>query len=204
MAHVINWSGPQKCHWSGCASRATFQSPSSLKTHIDNMHVSPLVCTHPGCPYKKPFGKEYNLKRHVAEMHTTERMFQCLDGDCQETFARKDKMLNHAREKHELFKCSCSHCAATVFAAERDSHLRESHGSYECVIGSCQSGGRSHFQKVNLQRHLRTAHRIHYDRTNEILHDLSSSSTAAEKTEVLYARAELRRAYRDCASCSAE
>src|SRR5215470_16856112 len=150
MDPAIDWHGPQKCHWRDCASKATFHSPSSLKTHIRNVHVSPLVCTYEGCSYKKPFGKQCDLKRHLATIHSIGREYQCLESECQETFSRKDKMLKHARERHELFRCTCNHCPATVFAAQRESHLQEFHGIYECAIGSCRLGGRSYFQEVNL------------------------------------------------------
>src|SRR2546421_12902555 len=87
----IEWSGPQKCFWRDCTSKATFHSPSSLKAHIRNIHVSPLVCTRPGCSYKKPFGKPCDLNRHMTTIHNTERGYQCLESDCQKVFSRKDK-----------------------------------------------------------------------------------------------------------------
>jgi hypothetical protein len=114
--------------------------------------MSPLVCNYPDCSYKKPFGKQCDIKRHLATIHRTEQGYQCLECDCQETFSRKDKMLKHGREKHELFRCCYSHCTATVFAGEREAHLQKVHGRYECAISSCQSGGRSYFQIVNLRR----------------------------------------------------
>ena len=201
---VTDWYGPQKCHWRGCTSKATFHSPSALKAHIKNVHISPLVCTHPGCPYKKPFGKQCDLKRHLATIHSTEREYQCLESECQETFSRKDKMLKHAREKHELFRCSFNHCTAMVFAAEREPHLQESHGPFECGMGSCQVGGRSYFRKDNLQRHLRTVHRVAYDPVEAMMFRLHEISKGAEKAEVLQVLAPLLPTYRDCEPCLAK
>jgi Zinc finger, C2H2 type len=204
---ITEWSGPQKCRWRGCTSRATFRSPSSLEAHIKNVHVSPLVCTHPGCSYKKPFGKQCDLKRHLTTIHSTKREYQCLEGDCGETFSRKDKMLKHAREKHQLFRCSWNHCGATVFASEREFHARESHGPYECAVGSCQSGERSCFQKLNLQRHLRTVHQIAFDQSNTIMNRLSNHPESTEETKAFDSRtryAQMVYPYQDCKVCLAE
>jgi len=156
----IKWFGPQKCYWRDCASKATFHSLSSLKAHIRNVHVTPLVCKHPGCSYKKPFGKPCDLRRHIATIHNTKCRHQCLESDCQKTFSRRDQMMKHAKEEHELFKCLCNHCSTIVFVAQRESHLREFHGSYECAIGSRGLGCRSYFTVENLKKHMRTSHRI--------------------------------------------
>ncbi|OCT48887.1 hypothetical protein CLCR_04957 [Cladophialophora carrionii] len=140
VAKEVNskWSGPQRCHWRGCDSKTTFRSRSSLDAHVRNIHLTPLVCTYPGCPYKKPIGKEYDLKRHLASIHNKVPGYPCLEPGCHEVFFRKDKMMQHAKDKHELFECAYNHCSATVFAHQRELHLRESHGQSECVIGVLQ------------------------------------------------------------------
>jgi len=204
MDTVIGWSGPRKCHWLGCVSRATFHSPSSLRAHIKNVHVSPLICRQQGCSYTKPFGKPCDLKRHLASVHHTVCKYECPESGCQETFSRKDKMLKHAREKHERYRCSCNHCTATVFATERESHLQNSHGQYECAMGSCQNGSRSYFSETGLKRHLRTIHRMTSDPVRHMVWRLSSQSANRTNTEPLYARSAMRPAYRDCTSCSVE
>lgn len=195
----IEWFGPQKCHWQACASKATFRSPSSLKAHIRNVHVSPLICTHPGCSYMKPFGKQCDLKRHIATIHGTKHIYRCLESECKETFSRKDKMMKHARENHELFRCSCNHCLAIVCATQRQSHLKEAHGLFECAIGSCKSGGRSYFHKKDLRGHLK---RIHGVRDYWVDMELRGFPNDTKKDEVLYFRGEQIPALsRDCASC---
>jgi hypothetical protein len=194
----IEWSGPQKCFWRDCASKATFHSPSSLKAHIRNIHVTPLVCTRPGCSYKKPFGKPCDLNRHMATIHNTERGYQCLESDCQKVFSRKDKMMEHAKEKHELFQYPCNHCSAIVFSVERESHLQLFHGRYECAIGSCEFGSRSNFTRQSLSRHMRTCHRMTADPVEGIIARLS---TDTEGDGALYAKTPLRPTYRDCAAC---
>lgn len=196
----VEWSGPQKCHWRGCASKATFRSPGSLKAHIRNIHVTPLVCTYPNCSYKKPFGKPCDLKRRMANIHNTERGYPCLESNCQEVFTRRDKMMRHVKEKHELFKCSYNHCSATVFATQKESHLRESHDRFECAIGSCALGYKSFFTLENLKRHMRTSHRM----TNDPVSTITSHLTKGAKEDgVLYANCPLRPTYRDCGSCLA-
>ncbi|KAF2234173.1 hypothetical protein EV356DRAFT_567303 [Viridothelium virens] len=195
----FEWAGPQKCHMRDCTSRATFRSRSSLKTHIENIHATPLVCTHLGCSYKKPFGKLCDLKRHIATVHNDERAHPCLESDCQEVFSRRDKMMQHAREKHELFSCSLNHCLATLFATQRESHIRDSHDSYECAIGSCKQGPSSRFTRDNLRRHLQTSHRISYFAIHGVLNNVSLLVTEGDK---LWCVNNPRRArYQDCTSC---
>jgi hypothetical protein len=192
----IEWSGPRKCHQRGCVPKATFHSLSALKSHLKNVHISPLICTHPGCIYKKPFGKQCDLKRHLATVHSVGRKYECLENDCQETFSRKDKMLQHAREKHELYRCSCNHCTATVFAVEKEGHLQKAHGNYECVIGSCKSGRRSFFSSIGLDRHLRTIHRVDYWRV--------PWRSEIPSVQTFLFELAMKPAWRDCKSCLAE
>jgi len=111
----------------------------------------------------------------MAAIHNMERGYSCLESDCQEVFSRRDKMMIHAKEKHELFKCCHNHCSANVFATQRESHLRDSHGLYECAIGSCESGCRSFFTKVNLKRHVRTLHGITSDPMWTVMQKLTTN-----------------------------
>jgi hypothetical protein len=197
----IDWSGPRGCNWRGCLSKATFHSPSALRTHLKNVHISPLICTQSGCTYKKPFGKQCDFKRHFATIHRSaaEPLIQCVETGCTEQFTRKDKMLKHAREYHELHKCSHNHCTATVCAAERESHLQLSHGSLECVIQSCRTGGRSYFKEFNLRRHLRKVHQISYSGAEAVL---EAALDTEGTTNVLFA--EWYSSMPDCGSCNNE
>ncbi|KAF2489413.1 hypothetical protein BU16DRAFT_531716 [Lophium mytilinum] len=197
----VEWSGPQKCHWQGCASKATFHSPSALKAHIRNMHVTPLLCTHPGCSYKKAFGKACDLKRHAASIHGTESEYPCPERDCKELFSRKDKMMKHAKEKHQLFKCSHNHCSTTVFAAQRESHMEDCHGRYECAMGSCKSGQMSYFTEKNLKRHLRTGHRMESEQVFYALDYSRPKYSNFEEDKALYVGVGWPSPLRDCASC---
>ncbi|KAF2669861.1 hypothetical protein BT63DRAFT_423841 [Microthyrium microscopicum] len=154
----MKWCGPQKCHRQDCSSKATFKTRSALNTHVRNIHTKPLVCTYPGCLLQKPFGKQCDLKRHRTTMHGGLAEYECLDVGCRRTFVRRDKMLKHAREEHELYKCSLNHCTKIVFDAEKQKHMQECHGSYECGMYSCLQGSTSRFKRKTLETHLRSAH----------------------------------------------
>jgi hypothetical protein len=163
---LSQWSGATKCPWLKCSSRATFKTPSSLRTHICNIHVNPLTCTEPQCSYKRPFGKQHELRRHISTAHETIRNHKCPIATCEASitgFARKDKLMKHLREEHENLKCLYNHCSAVVPDTQQELHISESHGDYECAVGGCEKGDASCFSLENLGRHLRSAHCMTYD-----------------------------------------
>lgn len=199
-AMAEQWSPGTKCSWPSCASKAVFKSFSSLKTHTLNIHVRPLVCTAPQCSYKKPFGKMYELQRHIATAHGDGCNCKCPVEGCEASltgFSRKDKMLKHLREQHDVLKCPYNHCSATVLKTETESHLQQFHGSFECALGSCETGLKSCFRKIGLQRHLRTHHSITNDPVQTIMSHVRKSD---DKT----AHGLLRTAWQDCRLCSAQ
>lgn len=104
-------------------------------------------------------------------------------------------MQKHVREKHDNFKCPFSHCSATVVKSERDSHVRDFHGVYECALGSCQHGGKSCFRKGDLRRHIKSCHNITFD---PALSMMGKVTTSDDKT----VSGSLRPAWRDCPMCS--
>lgn len=197
---VVEWSGPCKCPRPNCASKVTFPTRSSLRAHIKNIHDAPLLCTYPHCSYKKPFGKPCDLRRHVATAHNTSEEYTCLETGCGEVFTRRDKLMKHAKDKHQLFACPSSHCSATVVAAERESHLRKSHGRYECNIRSCGFGQRSYFTRENIKTHMRSVHRL----THWQVLDIEKCQITDADGRVFFMRPSWRINLRDCPSCSSK
>jgi len=196
----VKWSGPRKCDWPGCLSKAVFRSRSSLNAHVKNVHVSPLLCTHPGCSYKKPFGKKCDLARHVKTVHSTEQAYPCVDSKCPQVFSRKDKMMEHARQRHELFHCARNHCSEITTADQMQSHSQEAHGRYECAIGSCRSGKTSHFLTPSLQAHIVKAHgaTTRFARVAILL----GPPLVTSEGSICIGESSWLAVCRDCASCS--
>lgn len=193
------WSGASTCPWPKCTSKATFKTRSSLKTHLLNVHVSPLICDEPQCSYKKPFGKQYELDRHVSTAHGEIRKYKCPIDACEASvtgFARKDKLVKHIREEHENVRCPYNHCFATVPATREEEHIRVSHGPYECAMGQCGRGIASHFSYESLKHHLRVAHGIDYW-IADWAKLLASGKTLTAKDSVLH----FGKPPRDCATC---
>jgi len=195
------WSGPRGCIWKECPSKSTFKSPGAFKSHIFNIHVSPLVCTFPQCTYTKPFGKKYDLDRHVATTHAASSTHVCPVESCDANtngFARKDKLLNHIREEHDNLRCPYNHCYAIVLATEQDAHLQEVHGSFECALGACEHGPASCFRKVGLKRHFRKHHNMTVDPTQTVM---AKTRKTMDKTARSPHIARLR-TWKDCPTCS--
>lgn len=172
---LSQWAGASQCPWPKCISKATFKSPSALKTHLTNIHVTPLVCTYPQCSHSRPFGKQYELDRHVATAHGNTRNHKCPVGTCDANvtgFSRKDKLLKHMREAHENVRCPYNHCFAKVIATQKQEHLRACHGDYECRIGGCEASSASRFSSKRLEWHLISAHKINCHLANILLRDM--------------------------------
>jgi hypothetical protein len=159
----IRWPGATRCSWPKCSSKATFKTPSSLKTYLINIHAAPLVCSQLDCSYAGPFSKKHDLDRHMSTVHGESRDFKCPVEDCQADFSRKDKLKKHIREQHGSLMCPYNHCSTTVLANEKEEHLQVTHGPYECMLKSCQDClVLSRFTKVGLGRHLRKNHAVNY------------------------------------------
>jgi hypothetical protein len=194
------WSGATMCPWPNCSSKATFKFPTSLKTHLSNIHVTPLICKQPGCSYSRPFSKQYELNRHISTAHREEHHHKCPIDTCEASitgFARKDKLIKHLREEHENLRCPYNHCFAMVLAGETQQHLTQSHGNYECALQECKYGGASRFSRQNLKRHLRRDHQVTSDPAFALMLSLDNQKLTAEET--------LTRRWkqlRDCATCA--
>lgn len=195
------WRGPRGCNWPDCPSRATFESPSSLKSHIFNIHINPLVCTYPQCTYLKPFGKKCDLRRHIETVHEAASNHTCPVESCEANikgFARKDKLLNHIREQHDNLRCPYNHCYATVLETEQDAHLQQFHGSFECALGACEKGPASCFPEIGLQRHLRRHHNMTADPVRVLLRQVSNREDhTARSIHIVRLRT-----WKDCPACS--
>lgn len=167
--HTERLNGDLRCRWPKCLSRATFRTPSALRTHLINFHVNPLLCTHPGCTYRRPFGKQNDLNRHVISVHSNSRDHKCIAKDCNVEFSRKDKLKKHMREEHQNLKCPYNHCSATVLETKELEHLQSSHGPYECALGLCEDELASRFLEGSLKRHLRKDHQIEHSVIEDFL-----------------------------------
>lgn len=198
---VEQWLGPRGCKWPGCPSRATFKSPSSLKAHVFNIHVSPLVCTYPQCTYTNPFGKQSDLRRHIATIHEAISNYICPVELCEANikgFARKDKLLNHIREQHDNLRCPYNHCYATVLETEQDTHLQQFHGSFECALGACEKGPASCFMAVGLRRHVRRDHNLTVDPAINLIDRVcATEDNTARSSHIVHLRK-----WKDCPACS--
>jgi len=195
------WLGPRGCNWPDCPSRATFKSPSSLKSHIFNIHISPLVCTYPQCTYPNPFGKECDLRRHIETVHEASCSHMCPVESCEANvkgFARKDKLLNHVREQHDNLRCPYNHCYATVLEADQDAHLQQFHGSFECALGACEKEPASCFLEVGLRRHVRSHHNLTVDPAGRLIREVREIE---DKTARSIHIVRLRK-WKDCPACS--
>ncbi|CZR66415.1 uncharacterized protein PAC_16316 [Phialocephala subalpina] len=195
------WLGPRGCIWPDCSSRATFKSPGSLKSHILNIHISPLVCTYPQCTYSKPFGKQWDLRRHIETVHAASCDHMCPVKSCEahtKGFARKDKLLNHIREQHDNLRCPYNHCSATVLETEQDAHLQQFHGSFECALGACEKGLASCFLAIGLRRHLRSHHNMNADPVDTLMSRLRQTGDNTARSSHIVGL----RKWKDCPACS--
>ena len=194
----------QPCKWPGCPSKATFKSKKALQTHLENIHVDPLLCPEKDCPYRSPFRNNYDLKRHVKTIHYGEKgiQFQCPFPDCglfPKTFIRKDKWLNHIRSGHDASACPLNHCEAgtTDTQSKLVEHIKNSHGNFECGIGSCYMQPPSRFAKFELMKHLELHHGIQHG-------DIDTAQNAANQAHDKTVRSKdlpHETAWRNCRLC---
>lgn len=163
----------QHCMWPHCTSKATFKSKKALQTHLENIHIDPLLCPERDCTYRMPFRSNYDLKRHVRTVHygDNELQYHCPFPQCRDfprTFVRKDKWLNHLRSGHDGSTCPLSHCESGTAdtQAKLVEHIKNSHGNFECGIGSCYQQPPSRFAKFGLMKHLEFEHGIQHGDIN--------------------------------------
>ncbi len=155
-------NGPWTCSWPGCNKTTPFKSQKLLQTHLENIHIYPLLCTQPGCTYGFPFAKKGDLDRHLASKHGIGRLFKCPQREClrhSRPFGRKDKLREHMRAAEhgpdhcQYDNCMYKHIYGFLTREEASEHEANYHGDYECRIGSCEQS-RSCFLGVMLAGHL--------------------------------------------------
>jgi len=130
-----SWPG---CKWPDCKSRkGSFATSKLLEDHLQNIHIEPLICPVLKCSHEEPFGKQGDLERHHKSIHADGAVpYKCPHPSCPKPingFARRDKLKEH---------------------------IRNWHGSFECLIQDCHRGPGNGFKTdEQLQSHVRTAHR---------------------------------------------
>ncbi|ESZ91061.1 hypothetical protein SBOR_8555 [Sclerotinia borealis F-4128] len=195
-----SFSGPNRCPWNGCTSRAKFANPKFLNIHLINIHVEPLVCGVNGCGYQKPFRNKHDLERHKRTAHMNVKEFECPYPSCSEEglgFVRKDKLLVHFRDVHSDGSgrvCPILHCGVMLSGdgqgeeeegKERmGEHMKRDHGSFECALGRCggkneQQKPKSLFSDQGLEKHLKREHEIN---GSEALRLVSTVRKVKDKT----------------------
>ncbi|CDW87070.1 UNKNOWN [Stylonychia lemnae] len=90
--------------------QVSFQKPSKLRRHIQNVHeeIRPFKCDDCGQTYKR---KEH-LTRHQSSVHASERLLDCPYRDtegCLLRFPNRDQQRKHIQRKHEK-KLYCEIC----------------------------------------------------------------------------------------------
>lgn len=162
------------CQWAGCSKSRAFKTLKLLETHLENIHLNPLLCTQSGCTYNRPFPKKGDLDRHLATIHGIGRLFRCPQRDCTRhvwPFGRKDKFRDHVnRESHGTFKCQFDHCrdhdGGLLTKDEAVNHENLWHSdvdAMECAVGNCE-GSHSRFTMDWLIWHLKEVHEVHISR----------------------------------------
>jgi hypothetical protein len=201
---IQRWSGESGCKWSGCASKEIFKRLSSLKLHLENVHVKPLLCARLGCSFKRPFRNLSDLQRHVKSKHSHTGVVRCPYKECMSstrTFVRKDKWLQHVQDaEHQLDNfCPVRHCEKEVrgrFGGFKDpkeviKHMFNEHAGtsaevrdFSCAIGGCEAGGPPFLTKDQLRRHLQVDHSLMWHAATEVI-------DAVEATEIHQVQAQL-------------
>jgi hypothetical protein len=191
-------AGANTCIWPKCSSKVLFKWPSSLRTHINNVHLYPLVCTFPRCSHTSAFGKQHDLDRHMSTIHNPTGAHTCPVETCDRNingFSRKDKLMKHMREAHVNFKCPLNHCVVTVVENQTESHIQEAHGDYECGFGACGNAAASRFTRDSVNRHLRRVHGLDYDDLLRMFLGIRSTDRKARPTD------RMGRKARECPTC---
>jgi hypothetical protein len=183
---ISQLSGANTCIWPKCRSKVLFKSPSPLRTHINNIHLYPLVCTVPQCSHTSPFGKQHDLDRHVSTIHNPTGAHTCPVETCDRNingFSRKDKLMKHMREAHVNYKCPLNHCVVPVVENQTESHIQEAHGDYECGFGACAIALPSRFTMSSLNKHLSRVHGLYYGNIVRMFWGRQSTDRTARPTD---------------------
>jgi len=137
---------------------------SILLPHLRNIHDLPLLCDIENCSHKTPFGRTTDLRRHQRSVHSQNRDYICTVPSCEVSFARKDHLSKHMREKHDTYFCPIQHCPWAkrnrfVTLEDVQAHVNgDEHGEYECALKSCAYAPLSKFVRYSLLDHLRNHH----------------------------------------------
>lgn len=161
------WSPGQKCTWHRCTSNASQRNRNLFDTHINNIHVNPLLCTVLHCKHKRPFRANHDLQRHIDTAHNVSSRYQCPYSSCRSRgFIRKDKFIRHLKEHHDTEPCPYAHCQRQtdmipLHQRSISKHIGKAHGSFECALGNCK-GKISGFAESQLLEHLQLHHAMEW------------------------------------------
>ena len=200
------WKEGQVCTWAHCTSKAIFKTRATFQTHLDNIHVNPMLCSAKDCTYKKPFRNRSELQRHVDTAHPTgELPYKCPFLKCRahpREFARKDRWLAHIRKGHTGASCPLNHCEDTMrhaFATQEElvEHIKKCHGNYECGLGSCSLKAQSRFSEFDFLKHLEFHHGI---QGNDLGAARNAANTVRDRT-VRPSHLPESRSWMDCRHC---
>ena len=141
------------CHWEGCSK--IFTKKSSKVTHYRKEH---LGIRYPCHICDKEFYEKRSRDNHVIKYHDgldqkTERI-PC--PDCDLTFALKQGLQKHIRNKHGIGPVTCPECGITKDNNDRlEYHIKITHrnGSFTCCV--C---GETRASKQNLKTHMLSKH----------------------------------------------
>jgi hypothetical protein len=104
-----------RCSWPACRMQKSgkpFSTLANLKKHLKTHIVKTLQCTHSECEYDGFFSRLSGVDRHVKAKHSKLQTYPCPVESCGQDFTRKDKLMEHARTKHGVFRCHFDHCGA--------------------------------------------------------------------------------------------
>jgi hypothetical protein len=137
------------CKVENCKAR--FTSLSSLCHHNVSEHsdFEGFKCLKKNCG--KIFTTKNGLSRHFNALHAEEKtMFEC--EECNESYTRKDQLVQHIRDHHEVKRFKCDHCYyGTNRLAHLNSHI-ETHERQKSYAFACnmQDGGTQNCSKSDI------------------------------------------------------
>jgi hypothetical protein len=161
------WSPGLKCTWHQCSSKASHRSRNLFETHLNNIHLNPLVCTVKPCKHKTPFRANHDLQRHIATAHNVDSKYKCPYMSCTgRAFIRKDKWMTHLKEHHDTEPCPYEHCQRRLenipfHQRSVSKHIGKAHSNFECGLKSCKDRI-SRFKESQLLEHLQLHHSMEW------------------------------------------
>jgi hypothetical protein len=199
-----NWSPDRRCTWHKCRSKASHKSRNLFDTHINNIHVNPLVCTVKLCKHKAPFRANHDLQRHIATAHHVDAKYKCPFIPCSirgRGFMRKDKWLSHLKEHHETEPCPYAHCQygqddAPLHRKSASKHIGKAHSFFECALKSCE-GKTSRFSRIQFSEHLEIHHAMEWALVLKTRDAMMASGVLTLQSEHLLQDVDVR----DCRVC---